>query len=387
MKLTKKISMALLCLLSLAACKKEGNLTGSSSNPEDNLSENDDFGRNTGSQQFLFTQSNQTSQNSLLVYKRTPTGQLQYFGTYLTGGTGTGGGLGNQGAVTITENGRAVIAVNAGSNSISIFKITPHGLRLACTVGSGGIRPVSVTQSGRFVYVLNAGGDGNISGFTVDAQFQLEPINNSIRPLSSNMAGAAQISFTRNGKVLVITEKATNKIISYTVNNYGIPESMHSITSANSTPFGFASGKFGNIYVSEAAGGSPNASTVSSYKISPTGNITLTDGPVATNQTAACWVVLTKNNRYAYTTNTASNTISSFAIHPLSGNTVLQNSIASTSQAGPIDASISKNSKFLYVLNGTAHSISSYTISTSGALNLIQTIEGLPMGANGLASE
>jgi 6-phosphogluconolactonase (cycloisomerase 2 family) len=272
-------------------------------------------GNNRG---FVYTLSNQSTGNMVLAYRRSASGMLTYTASYATGGNGSGGGLGNQGAVIITNDDDVLLAVNAGSNTISSFKITGNGLNLKSTVTSNGDRPVSIAQYGNLVYVLNAGGTGNISGFWLGENDKLTPIPNSTRPLSSATAGAAQVSFVKNGKVLVITEKATNKIITYAVNEWGRPGAMHSITSASPTPFGFAAGRFGNIYVSEAVGGAANASNVSSYHIGMDGSISLTQGPVPTGQSAACWVVLTENGRYIYTTNTASNTLSSYDVHPYS---------------------------------------------------------------------
>jgi 6-phosphogluconolactonase (cycloisomerase 2 family) len=98
-------------------------------------------------------------------------------------------------------------------------------------------------------------------------------------------------------------------------------------------------------------------------------------------------VVLTKNGKYAYTTNTASNNISSFNVNPWSGSFSVSEAIAATTQAGPIDADITSNSKFLYVLNGAAHSIQAFAIDDDGSLSSVQTLSGLPVGANGLAAE
>ncbi len=291
--------------------------------------------------------------------------------------------MGNQGSV-ITADDDYLIAVNAGSNSISLFKIKSNGLQLKSTVSSGGMRPISLTQEGDLVYVLNAGGAGNISGFKLDDD-KLMPLSNSTKPLSSAASGPAQISFVNNGNDLVITEKATNKIITYTVNQSGRPDVMHQITAANPTPFGFAVGKNGKIFVSEAVGGAPGASTVSSYNVKDNGEISLVTGPVATTQSAACWVVLTGNGKYAYTTNTASATISSFNTNNLGGLTLGQ-AVATTTGAGPIDAALSNNSKYLYVLNNGAHAISGYKVAADGSLTSVDTESGIVIGANGLAA-
>jgi 6-phosphogluconolactonase len=386
MKQLKHLAAMAACLFVFAGCKKE--IASSSTELP---------GTETGSQAFkaggkiannrnVYTLSNAVAGNEVLIYNRSAEGTLSYGGAVSTGGTGTGGGLGNQGAVILNEDNNLVLAVNAGSNSISSLLRTENGLQWKATVASGGSTPVSIAQHDDLVFVLNAGGSGNISGFRLDQAGGLEAIPNSTRPLSSAAAGAAQISFVGNGRVLVITEKATNKIITYTVDKQGIPGAMHSITSSTPTPFGFAPGRHGNIYVSEAAGGAAGASVLSSYGVASDGSITLLDGSVPTFQSAACWVVLTDNGRYAFATNTGSNSISAYGVQGAKGNLSLLQSVAAASDAGPIDAALSKGSEYLYVLNGAGHSITAYSVSNKGELNLIQTLAGIPAGANGLAA-
>lgn len=389
MKLVQKIVGAVMLTVALAACQKnkfaEELATQNEATVEELATEHS---RNNNDQRnkFVYTLSNQQSGNEVLVYRRSADGSLKYAATYATEGKGSGGGLGNQGAVILTDDNEVLLAVNAGSNSISSFKINGSRLQLKSTVHSRGIQPVSIAQHGKLVYVLNAGGEGNIAGFRLGENDKLIPIPGTVKPLSSTTAGAAQISFVRDGRVLVITEKATNKIVTYTVNEWGRPEVMQSKLAASPTPFGFAVGKFGNIFVSEAVGGAANASNVSSYRIHPNGSIQLIKGPVSTTQTAACWVVVTDNGRHIYTTNTASNTISSYNLSGGFGQINLLQPVAATTGTGPIDAALSDNSKFLYVLNGAAQSISSFSIDNDGRLTTISTLSGLPAGANGLAA-
>lgn len=391
MKHFKRIMAFTVTLFSLAACQKETSiLTPDKNVPGEAIvslaDKNEDGEGLTGSTKHVYILSNEVSGNALLEYKRTNEGYLVLHTAYNTGGTGTGGGLGNQGAVIYTEDEEALLNVNPGSNSISSFKVTGNGLQLKSTVVSGGMRPVSIAQHGNIVYVLNAGGTGNISGFRLGNNKKLTPIANSTRPLSSTASGAAQISFVRNGKVLVITEKATNKIITYAVNEWGIPGAMHSITSSSTTPFGFAAAGNGNVFVSEAVGGAPGASVLSSYHISNNGAISLINGSVGAGQSAACWVVITNNGKYAYTTNTASNNLTNFNVNTNTGSISVNTAIAATSQMGPIDADLSNNSKYLYVLNAGSHSISAYSVANNGSLTNIQTVTGLPASANGLAA-
>ena len=396
MKQLKRIAAFAVAVITLAACQKETQLIPDAEKTKpDELTlktiqkDDSEDGEGFGSgNKHVYILSNAVSGNEVLAYRRASNGTLTFSTSYVTGGTGTGGGLGNQGAVIIDEDRDILLAVNPGSNSISSFKITANGdeLSLRSTVPSGGMRPVSITVHDNIVYVLNAGGMGNISGFKLSNNNHLTSIANSTRPLSSATAGAAQISFVNEGKVVAITEKATNKIITYTINEWGVPGMMHSITSSTATPFGFEVGGNGNIFVSEAAGGAAGASKLSSYHINNNGTISLLTGSVGANQSAACWVVITNNGKYAYTTNTASNNLTNFDINRNTGAISVNTAIAATSDIGPIDAALSKNSKFLYVLNQGSHSIGVYSVANNGGLSNLQTVPGLPAGANGLAA-
>ena len=390
MKHFQKFTAVAVALVSMASCQKETNLL---STPEPQVVDvhpvNEDAGGNTlrNSDKHVYTLSNQVGGNAVIDFVRGSNGTLTYSASYATGGNGTGGGLGNQGAVILTDGDDDVLlAVNAGSNSISSFKVNGNGLQLRSTVNSGGMRPVSITQHDDIVYVLNAGGSGNISGFKLSGNKMLTPIPNSTRSLSSAASGAAQVSFVNDGKVVVITEKATNKIITYTVDEDGMPGAMHTITSSSPTPFGFADGKHGNIFVSEAVGGAPGASVLSSYHVSNNGTITLLDGSVGAGQSAACWVVITKNGKFAYTTNTASNNLSTFEVNN-DGDITVSQAVSATTQAGPIDAALNNNSKYLYALNSVAHSIQVFEVANNGMLSHVQTLAGIPAGATGLAAK
>ena len=385
MKKVKNTSV-IMCLLLLAACQKDAGVAEQTNELTVTGARKATATLNENTSGYVYTLNNQASGNRVMVYSRTVTGSLNFAAAYATGGNGSGGGLGNQGAINLGDDD-ILLAVNAGSNSISSLQVNESGLSWKSTISSGGVKPVSVTRYQDKVFVLNAGSDGNISGFTLNGDGTLAAIPNSIKPLSAAGVGPAQIDFINEGKVLVVTEKGTNKIISYTDNGTGVPQIMHSLVSANPTPFGFAVGNNGNIFVSEAVGGAAGASTLSSYHIGYDGTISLVDGPVGANQSAACWVVLTNNGKYAYTTNTANNNLSTFGINNSTGSINVNKAISGITEAGPIDAALSNNSKFLYVLNGGGHSISAFAVANDGGLTSIQTVPGLPIGANGLAAK
>lgn len=141
----------------------------------------------------------------------------------------------------------------------------------------------------------------------------LAPIAGSIRPLSGAGTGPAQIEFNPEGNVLVVTEKNTNLILTYTVDDDGLASGPATHASAGMTPFGFAFGKRDHLIVSEAFGGAPNASAMSSYSVS-SGAVTTVSASVATTEPAACWAVISNNGRFAYTTSTGSGSVTGYSV-------------------------------------------------------------------------
>ncbi|MBI3365077.1 MAG: beta-propeller fold lactonase family protein [Ignavibacteriae bacterium] len=336
-----------------------------------------------------YTLSNASSGNSVLAFTRGADGSLTSAGTFATGGLGTGGGLGSQGALVLSENNRLLFAVNAGSDEISVFQVTPDGLTWVSKVSSGGTRPISLTVHDSLVYVLNAGGSGNITGFNLGANGILTPLAGSTQPLSNGAAGPAQIEFNPDGTVLVVTEKANNIIDTYTIGADGIASGPVVHASVGDTPFGFEFDNRGRLIVSDAFGGMAGKSALSSYTLSGNGDLTLVTGPIGNTQTAACWVVITNNGKYSYTTNTGSGSISGYRIAD-DGSLTLLTHDGRTGVTGvgskPIDMALSINSRYLYTLNAGTQSVSAFQVNSDGTLTSLTSITGLPASAVGLAA-
>jgi len=247
--------------------------------------------------------------------------------------------------------------------------------------------PVSLAVHGRLVYVLNAGGTGNIAGFKLDQDDQLRYLADSRRPLSSSSADPAQVSFSPDGDWLVVSEKATNVLGIYAVRPNGLTTGPDPQPSEGVTPFGFAFSPSGALVVSEAFGGAPDASALSSYRIAASGRLRVISASIGTTETAACWVVITGSGRFAYTSNTGSNTISGYRLSDRGRLTLLDaDGVTGTSGAGPIDLALSGDSRFLYSLDGTAGGISVFRVRDDGGLGPRPGVSGLPAGANGLAA-
>lgn len=222
-----------------------------------------------------------------------------------TGGLGTGNSLASQGG--IARDDRTLLVVNGGDNTVSSFVITRHGLSLRDVESSGGLRPVSVTVHDDVVYVLNVASDA-ITGFRLNDRGNLTPIAGSTRPSSATGTGAAQVQFNRDGDALVITEKATNKIDTFHVNRHGIVTGAAVTDSAGQVPYGVDIDSLDHVIVSEAATGS-----VSSYELDH-GQLSTITGAVVDTQAAPCWLITSTDGRFAFTTNAASGTISSYRV-------------------------------------------------------------------------
>ncbi|HKW35369.1 MAG TPA: beta-propeller fold lactonase family protein [Candidatus Acidoferrum sp.] len=341
----------------------------------------------------VYVASNEASVNRILQFLRDEHGVLTTAGSFNTGGLGTGTGLGNQGGVVLTDDGQWLLVVNAGSNDISVFAVDSDSdsLKLADRKGSGGQRPISVATKHGLVYVLNAGGGvggaDSVAGFRLTRRGQLVPIPGSSAPLSAANTGPAEIHFGLDDDELFVTEKNTNRVDAFQLDESGAIRSSETFSSTGAEPFGFSVSRIADaILVSNAAGGAANASSLTSYQFDD-GALSVLAGPVPTNQSAACWAVATRSGRFAYTTNTGSGSVSGYSIAE-DGTATLLNSdgITAVVGKGPIDAGFSFGDRFLFVLNSGDHSISALSVGHDGSLRVVGTTTGLPPASNGLAA-
>jgi 6-phosphogluconolactonase len=337
----------------------------------------------------VFTQTNATSGNSVLIYHRSADGSLVAGGSVATGGTGSGAGLGSQGAVTLSADGNWLLVVNAGSNEVSSFAVGDNGsLTLRGRASSGGVTPTSVTVHDGLVYVLNAGGTGNISGLRLAADGSLSPIASSTRGLSTGTAGPAEVSFDPSGAWLVVTEKNTNKIDTWHVDANGLASGRVVNASSGMTPFGFAFTTQGVLAVSEAFGGAPNASATSTYTINADGTLRVISASSPTTETSACWIVVTNNGRFVYATNATSGSVSGYSAQQGQLDLLDPDGKSALTGAGPTDEAISQNSHFLYTVNGGAHTITGFAVSqATGSLSAAGSPVAVPVGAVGIAAK
>jgi 6-phosphogluconolactonase (cycloisomerase 2 family) len=332
-------------------------------------------------------QTNDATENEVIVFSRAEHGALAPLGRSSTGGRGTGlPHLASAGSVVLSDDGRWLLVVNAGSDELSLFAVQPDGLRLADRVGSGGSKPTSVAVSGTLVYVLN-NGTPNISGFNLTGG-KLAALAGSTRPLSGADADPAQISFTPDGGALFATERGTNSISSYVLDQRGYAQGPTTVKSSGQTPYGFGLTKDGSLIVSEAFGGSIGAAAASSYAVSGAGELTMVSGSVGNTRSEVCWVALTKDDRFAYVTNFGDGTVSCYEITG-DGSLRLHDPVAgSTGQGekGLRDEAISGDGRYLYAIDADAQKVFGWAVGQGGHLTPTGAFTGLPDTVAGLAA-
>jgi 6-phosphogluconolactonase len=334
-----------------------------------------------GSPGAVYAMTNAPDDNELIIYSRDGKGLLTPAGSISTGGMGSGGGLdplGSQSSVICSPNNRWLFAVNAGSNDISVFKVHRTGPVLLETIDSGGDFPVSLTLFHNLLYVLNGGTDPNITGFMVNHEGHLTPLEDSTRDL--NDGAFSQVGFGPRGRVLVITDRGNNEIQVFSVTKRGTPGQEPVVSDSEGVaPFGFIFDTWGHPLVSEAGSGA-----VSSYRIRPDLTLNTITASEANGQNATCWIA--GNSRYAFTANTASGTLSSYRVKPWWGSLELIEAVAGTGNL-PIDMATTMNGRFLYVLNAGDGTVGMFRIGHDGELMHLGDVEGLPTPyAQGIAA-
>jgi 6-phosphogluconolactonase len=318
---------------------------------------------------------------------------------FAVGGSGAGQSDASQGSLQLSANGRYLLAVDAGSNQVSVLRIEHDGaLRPAygSPVASGGVDPVSIGVDHDLVYVANAGpgnnsGDTNYTGFRLGWSGRLRPIPDSTYVLP-NDSKPGQILFNRDGKKAAGTRIATSEIDSFTVSRGGrlVPAAGSPFDAQAFSPaqgWGQLGSEFSptqpnQLFVSDAhtaAGGAAFPGLVSSFIDASDGNLTPLGAPVANDGGAACWIEISHDGRYLFVVNTASASISSYSIGRGGTLTFLQSTAPGEISGGAEDARLSPDGSTLWVVESGGDSVTGFTVHR-GTLTPLSTAAG-PAGA------
>ncbi|HEX7373632.1 MAG TPA: beta-propeller fold lactonase family protein [Steroidobacteraceae bacterium] len=340
----------------------------------------------------VFVMTNDALRNEVVAYPRANDGVLLSPTHYRTGGRGSGGTVDpliSQGSLTLSPDGTQLLAVNAGSGTLSLFRVDGDRLELTDQVPTQGSEPNAVAQYGDLVYVLNTAGSSSVVGFRIEDN-HLRPIPNSIRFLSGNAVTSSSLTFSVDGSVLLVAERGTSQIDSFRVNADGTLAKFVATPSAGAGLFALTVAPNGTVIAAETGGGG-NPSAESSYAIQPDGALVAISTSLPTLGAANCWNVVTPDGRFVYTSNSGSSSIAGFsigadgALTPIPGTLVGHNPAGSTN----LDIAVSRDGRFLYSLNARTGTVGIFAIrSSDGSLTNLGTVSGLHgnTGLNGIAA-
>ncbi|WP_131744740.1 beta-propeller fold lactonase family protein [Frankia sp. Cppng1_Ct_nod] len=334
----------------------------------------------------VYAQTNDAARNEVVAFRRSADGRLAPLGRFGTGGRGTGAPhLPSQSSVILSDDGRWLLVTNAGSDELSLFSVEEDGPRLADRVSSGGARPTSVAVNGDLVYVLN-NGTPNISGFRI-RDGRLTPLGDSTRPLSAGNADPAQVSFSPDGRTLVVTERGTNSISAFAIGDRGYAEGPTTIPAAGRTPYGFDFTPQGSMIVTEAFGGEAGAAAASSYTVADAGRLAPVSGSVGDTRSEVCWAAVTRDGRFAYVTNFGDGTVSSYRVEEDGSLALLEPVAGSTGRGekGIRDEAITPDGHYLYAIDTDGQRVLGWTVGQDGRLTPVGAFEGVPQTVAGLA--
>ncbi len=299
----------------------------------------------------LYVNDNTARTNTIAAFDRHADGTLTPLrgSPFAAGGAGTGAGIGSQGALQVTSDGKYLLAVDAGSNQISVLRINSDGELSPVgggPVSSRGSEPVSVAVHGSLVYVANAGdGGSNYTGFMLNPGGHLRPLAGATVPLPNGSAP---------GDVLF-----------------------------NRGPFGseFRPTDATQLFVSNAHGGAGNG-TVSAFSDGSDGTLTsIGSSPFPDFQTAPCWVEISHDGQILFTVNTASNSISRYAIAADGSLSLLGSTSLGAASVGAEDARLGPNGKTLWVVDTGARAISAFAVDGGDLTQLPSSPTALPAGS------
>jgi 6-phosphogluconolactonase len=337
----------------------------------------------------LYVNDNRAAHNTISAFDRHADGSLSPIpgSPFAAGGAGTGQGIGSQGALQESADGRYLLAVDAGSNQISVLRILPHG-ELGSVgdtpVASGGNEPVSIAVNRDLVYVANAGdGAVNYTGFRLNPGGHLRALAGSTVSLP-NGSSPGDVLFNTTGSNLVGVRVNSSLIDSFAVAADG------RLTAAPSSPIAAqGAGPFGSefrptdpseLFVSNAHGG-PEAGSVSAFSVAGDGTLSsIGSSPFADHQTAACWVEISHDGRYLFTVNTASGTISRYAIAADGSLELVGSTPLDKAGAGAEDARLAPDGQTLWVVETAAKALSGFTVEGASLTALAPSSTALDGG-------
>ncbi|MCC9307779.1 lactonase family protein [Kitasatospora sp. RB6PN24] len=325
-----------------------------------------------GGHHAVFVQTDNPDGNQVVAYRRGEDGHLTQKAVYDTGGLGgvlagsVADHLASQGSLTYDPEHALLYAVNAGSDTVTVFAVDGDRLTRRQVVSSGGCFPVSVAVRGDTVFVLNALEGGSVQGYTVhDGKLEQRPdwhrdlgLDPNATPQFTNTPG--QVGFTGDGTRLVVTTKANgNNLDVFDLSPDGAPAATPTVTNLpDAVPFAFVPDGPRGLFLTQAG---PNAlatmrihhdGTASQQAFAPTG------------QSATCWIV--RIGDLLYVSNAGSSTLTGFRATD-EGRTLTALGNTPTNP-GTVDTAASPDGRYLYAQTGVKGIVDEFAVNADGSL-------------------
>lgn len=281
---------------------------------------------------YLETNDFSNQNNALLAYVNTGDGHLLPLpgSPFLTNGEGVGnlaqmlGPEDSDSQLKITSDGKFLLAINPGTNTIAVFQIGEDGL-LTPVPGSpfpsGGQTPSSIEIKGKYVFVVNKSTDfshtitqaPNYTTFTIDNNGKLAPVAGSTL-VTTVGSSPSQALLSNDGKFLFGSDWLGFMLMppAGTLRSFTIHEGK--LTTVAGTPYilpaadGGALGLWQNPKSNTLYVGFPVAGKVGVFNINPSSGA-LSFETAVTAGAAACWIRNNKEGDRMYVLNSGENTV------------------------------------------------------------------------------
>ena len=358
--------------------------------------------------------------NAVLAYKRASDGTLTPLqgSPFLTRGSGVGNpseALGpddTDDPLVISPDGRYLLAVNGGSNTVAVFAIEKDG-SLSMVSGSpfasGGQTPCSIAINGVDVYVANKSLDPmhtitqlpNYVGFTMDGHGRLEQVpGGKVEVLAGSSPSQVLVSndhahvfATDFLAFMVPTEVPAGTLVSFDLAAGGglkmAPGSPYVLPSGDGGALGLAEHPFQPVlYV-----GFPVAASVGVYSVDAASGVLSLTGTVSAGA-AACWLRTNANGTRLYVLNSGENSVGVYDIRNATAPVFMSKLVLKDSgpagAAGDFALNFSPEGNILYVVDqdikpsagGDYNLLHSLAVGTDGTLTEPGEPLALPVAAD-----
>lgn len=336
--------------------------------------------------------NNDPNDNEVLVYRILSDGTLNYVTAVSTSGQGSRITEPDPffGQSSVVVYGQSLFVVNAGSNTVSMFNISPQDptqITLQTTVDTNGDYPVSIAVNSQYVAVLNGGAESGFRVFSWDPNGTLNPLLDWDRsipldpPQSTPPVGPtntmSQILFSPDNKALLVAYKGTSEsqpgaILIYPISDTTLASSpVKNIPQNGYLPFSMIPIKNNGLLVTDASYG-----VITFTYNSTTGQSTAAQSKSVPISGAVCWSAYSPITGNYYVIGAVSGDVSEIKIDPITLQPSLVKTYSLGSNSAAADAQIAtiNNINYLYVNTPGTQSVNVLKLNGPGQATILSPL-------------